>query len=102
MSVAGYEAIEEKFLQETGVERSTMMGFPCLRSHGEFFASLELHTGHLIVKLHEQRVAELVDDGIGDPFAPNGRVFREWVKIPDFDEERWTALVAEAKRFVAS
>lgn len=73
MSVAGFDTIEEKFLQQAGVERSTMMGFPSLRSHEEFFASLEPQTG-----------------------------YREWVKVPDFAEQRWTALVAEARRLVAS
>jgi len=102
MPIEGYRAIEQQFLHQAGVERSTMMGFPCLRANGEFFAAIEPKTDHLIVKLHEQRVAELVDDGIGDPFAPNGRVFREWVKIPDFDAKRWAALMAEAQRFAAS
>lgn len=101
MSAEYYEALEDEFLESDDVERSTMMGFPCLRAGGEFFASMEPRTGHLIVKLHEQRVAELVDDGIGDPFAPAGKVFREWVKIPDFDENRWRELMVEARRFVA-
>lgn len=97
-----YTNLEDALLEDPDVERSTMMGLPCLRIGGEFFASREPDTGHLIVKLHEQRVAELIDDGVGDPFAPAGRVFREWVKIPDFDPNRWADLMREAKQFVGS
>ena len=30
---------------------------------------------------------ELIADGTGEPFAPSGRVFREWVTIPEPDVE---------------
>jgi hypothetical protein len=78
------------------VQRSTMMGQPCLRHDGRFFASLDRRTGALLVKLPRTRVIELVADGVGEPFAPAGRVFREWVAVPRPDRNRWTALLAEA------
>ena len=53
-----------------------MMGFPCLRIDGAFFASLDHRTGHLIIKLPADRVDELVDVGTGQSFAPNGRRFK--------------------------
>jgi len=34
------------------------------------------------------------------PFAPSGRVFREWVAFAVPDDEQWTALLDEAKAFV--
>jgi hypothetical protein len=77
-----------------------MMGFPCLRSHGAFFASVEPRSGHLIVKLPADEVARLVGSGLGLPFAPNGRTFREWVAVPVPDEEEWRALLADAHAFV--
>ena len=77
------------------------MGFPCLRSDGQFFASCDHRTGDLIVKLPRDRVAELIDTGVGKPFAPAGRVFREWVLVEDRDETRWAALMDEARVFVS-
>jgi hypothetical protein len=48
-------------LERAGVSRSTMMGFPCLRLAGDFFATCDHRTGHLVVKLneHEDVVANL-------------------------------------------
>lgn len=76
------------------------MGFPCLRVAGAFFASCDRRTGDLIGKLPRERVAQLVDSGIGKPFAPAGTVFREWVLIDDRDESRWAELIEEAHTFV--
>lgn len=76
------------------------MGFPCLRVGDAFFASLEKDTNHLIVKLPAERVDELIDAGKGRRFAPNGRVFREWMAISSLDRDLWWALLVEAKRFV--
>lgn len=81
-------------------ERGTMMGYPCLRTEGKFFASLEKNTGDLIVKLPAPRVTELIDAGQAHPFAPNGRVFREWARIDQPDPEQWAALIQEALDFV--
>jgi hypothetical protein len=92
--------LAECLLAEPGVTRSTMMGFPCLRAGGTFFASLERGTGNLIVKLPRARVQELVSTGTGLSFAPNGRVFREWVAMPAADPEAWSRLLAEARAFV--
>lgn len=92
--------LAERLLVEGRAERGTMMGFPCLRAGGAFFASLERGTGDLVVKLPAGRVAELVAAGEGIPFAPAGRVFREWVASPLADAQAWAALLEEAHRFV--
>jgi hypothetical protein len=89
--------LAQELYGDPAVTRSTMMGYPCLRADGAFFASLERGAGHLILKLSRDRVAELIADGVGLPFAPNGRVFREWVAVPTADEDQWRALLAEAK-----
>ncbi|HET9143417.1 hypothetical protein [Actinophytocola sp.] len=88
-------------LARPGVATGTMMGFPCLRASGAFFASCDHRTGDLIVKLSRDRVAQLIADGLGKPFAPAGRTFREWVRIDDRDHTRWTALIDEARAFVS-
>jgi hypothetical protein len=107
MNSAGVDARETLFwelagplLAEPGVTRSTMMGYPCLRANGAFFACVEPATGHLVVKLPALRVNELVATGQALPFAPNGRTFREWAAFPLADPGEWNALLAEARSFV--
>jgi hypothetical protein len=95
-----FHEISAAALTHTDVATGTMMGFPCLRVAGAFFASCDHRTGDLIVKLPRARVTELIADGTGKPFAPAGRTFREWVLIDDRDEARWTALINEARLFV--
>jgi hypothetical protein len=93
--------LADELLQEPGITRSTMMGYPCLRRNGAFFACVERTTGHLIVKLPAHRVQELVRSGRAIPFAPNGRTFREWAAIPRANRKRWIATLDEARNFVS-
>jgi hypothetical protein len=87
----------EPMLTDPAITRSTMMGLPCVRRDGRFFACLDRRGQALIVKLPRPRVTRLVQDGIGRPFAPAGKVFREWVALPDPDERLWQDLLAEAR-----
>jgi hypothetical protein len=89
-------------LAHDDVATGTMMGFPCLRVSGAFFASCDHRSGDLIVKLPRQRVEQLIKTGTGKPFTPAGRTFREWVLIDDRDEVRWAQLIGEARLFVAA
>jgi hypothetical protein len=41
----------EPFYADPAVTRSTMMGLPCVRHDGRFFASLDRRSGALLVKL---------------------------------------------------
>jgi hypothetical protein len=72
-----------------------------VRYQGRFFAALDRRGYALLIKLPQPHVAQLVADGDGEPFAPAGRVFREWVAIPQPDRQRWSTLLAEAKAFAA-
>ena len=92
----------EPALTRDGVQTGTMMGFPCLRSNGVFFASCDRDTGDLIVKLPEARVDALVAEGDAVAFAPNGRRFREWARVPQRDPARWRELIEEALGFARS
>jgi hypothetical protein len=101
--------VAERFQQETepylsrpGVTRSTMMGFPCVRFNGKFFASFNRKTGNLLVKLPAARVDQLTEEGRGVPFSPAGRRFREWVGIAGDDGENWSSLLDEALQFAGS
>jgi len=96
-----FHEISAAALGHPGVATGTMMGFPCLRVSGAFFASCDHRSGDLIVKLPRHRVEQLIATGVGKPFAPAGRTFREWVLIDGRDEARWVALIEEALEFVA-
>ncbi len=94
--------VAEPFLATGRLVEGTMMGHQCLRTAAGngFVATVERSTGNLVVKLPEARVAELVDAGEGLAFAPAGKVFKEWVALPMFDERRWTELIEESMEFV--
>ncbi len=96
-----FDALLADMVAAHGAERGTMMGLPCLRVAGGFFASADRQTGDLIVKLPKDRVLALIEAGTGEPFAPNGRTFKEWLSIPNRDVDQWRALAEEALAFVA-
>ena len=90
---------DELVASDPAITRSTMMGLPCLRLDGAFFASLDKRSGDLIVKLAADDVAARVESGQGQPFAPAGKVFREWVAIDSVDEDIWRAALGDALAF---
>ena len=94
-----YDELTDDLLYDPAIGRATMMGYPCVRLAGRFLASYDDKAGHLVVKLPRERVAELVENGDGDPFAPAGKVFREWVSIPTVDRDLWQTLLAESVDF---
>jgi hypothetical protein len=94
-----YDELTDDLLYDPAIGRATMMGYPCVRLAGKFLASYDDKAGCLVVKLPRERVAELVDSGRGDPFAPAGKVFREWVAVPAVDHDLWQQLLAEAVAF---
>jgi hypothetical protein len=83
-------------LEHAGVTTSTMMGLPCLRLHGTFFAAQDRRTADLLVKLDRAEVDRMLDAGEGHAFAPAGRRFREWVAVPPDRAVAWPALPARA------
>ncbi len=93
--------LAEPLLADPAATRSTMMRLPCLRLDGRFFASLDRRTQALLVKLPADRVTALIAAGHAEPFAPAGRVFREWVALPLPDRRRWRTLLNEARRRAA-
>ena len=93
--------IEELQLEDPRVEEGTIMGGRCARVAGEFLGLVDFKGSGLVVKLPKARVQELIDQGIGEPFAPAGKVFAEWVSIPARDRRRWRSLLREGIAFVA-
>ena len=94
--------LAEPLLIQPGVSRSTMMGLPCLRVNGQFFASSDRRTGDLLVKLPEARVEALVSNGTAHAFAPAGRRFREWAAVPFSASRSWRKLLDEALAHVSA
>ena len=81
---------------EGTLTRGTIMGRPCVRAGDDFVAMPHSKTGGLVVKLDQKRVRELIHAGSGREFAPAGRVFKQWLLVPDADEPLWASLIAEA------
>lgn len=96
-----WELIEELQFEDPRVEEGTIMGGRCARVAGEFLGLVDFKGSGLVVKLPKPRAQELIDQGIGQPFAPAGRVFKEWVSIPQRDRRRWRGLLREGLAFVA-
>ncbi len=88
--------------EDDRVVEGTIMNGRCLRVGKEFLALAGHKDYGLVVKLPKERVDELVASGVGGPFAPAGRVFKEWVSIPKADRRRWRSLLREGIAFVGS
>lgn len=91
-----YEAAVQRLLMEPGVERSTMMGTPCLRYCGAFIAMFFDKGNGMIIKVAPARVNALIAEGIGVEFNFTKKRFKEWVFIPlDFESE-YESYIREA------
>ena len=88
--------------EDRRVVEGTILNGRCLRVGREFLALFDGRGAGLVVKLPRERVAELIAEGVGRPFAPAGRVFGEWVSVPRPDRRRWCALLREGVAFVGS
>ena len=92
----------EPLMAEGELHEGTIMGGPCVRDHAGEFVGMPHHKGPgMVVKLPRARVQELIDQGTGQPFAPAGKVFTEWVLVVDADEA-WPVLLRESLAFVGS
>ena len=83
---------------EGGAQRA--FGSTSLKTDGKIFAMLV--KDRLVVKLPAPRVAELVGEGVGEPFDPgHGRIQKEWLSVSGADAEQWHRLATESEAFVA-
>ncbi len=94
-----YDELTDDLLYDPAIGRATMMGYPCVRLAGRLLASYDGKERCLVVKVPGDRVSALVDTGLGEPFAPAGKVFREWVSITTVDRDLWLTLLTEAVAF---
>ncbi len=91
---------DELQAEDPRVCEGTIMNGRCLRVGKEFLALAGFKEAGMVVKLPKARVAELIAEGVGQPFAPAGRVFKEWVSLPKPDRKRWGKLLREGVAFV--
>lgn len=96
-----WELAAELQREDARVVEGTIMGGRCLRVGAEFLALVDYKGSGLVVKLGQARAAALIEEGVGLPFGPAGKVFKEWVAVPRVDRERWLALLREGVAFVA-
>jgi hypothetical protein len=82
------------------IREGTIMSGRCLRVGKEFLTLVDYKGSGLVVKLPITRVVELIESGVGQPFAPAGKVFREWLCVPKPDRRRWLSLLREGIAFV--
>lgn len=89
-------------LKETDsrIVEGTIMNGRCLRVGEEFLALVDYKGSGLVVKLPRARVASLIERGEGQPFSPAGKVFKEWLSVPEPNPARWRALLQEGIAFV--
>ena len=95
-----WSLIDELRAEDSRVQEGTIMGGRCARVGSEFLALVDFKGSGLVVKLPADRVRQLVEEGEGRPFAPTGRVFKEWVSIPEAHRDRWKTLLREGVDFV--
>lgn len=86
--------------EDERIVEGTIMGSPCLRVGQEFLAMSHHQRDGMVVKLPAERVRQLIEAGEGEPFAPAGKVFKEWLAVTEVDEARWRELLQEGVAFV--
>jgi len=94
-----FEDLGDEFVAGGALEWGKVLSFECLRRNGQFVGMSGRKSGALIVKLPRDRVDELIDASAAEPFAPNGRIFKEWAEVPTPDEATWRALLEESIAF---
>ena len=97
-----WELAMELQMEDPRIVEGTIMRGRCLRVGKEFLALVDYKGSGLVVKLPKTRVAELIEQGTGQPFAPAKRVFKEWLSVPKPDRRRWRALLNEGVSFVTN
>ncbi|WP_292900441.1 TfoX/Sxy family protein [Microbacterium sp.] len=93
------DPLAERLCALPGIDTGRMFGTEGLRVRGKVFAFVT-HNGSLVVKLPEERIGELIDDGVAGPMIMRGRPLREWAEVPISSSATWEPLVDEARAFV--
>ena len=95
-----WQLAEELAAADPRIVEGTIMNGRCLRVGREFLALVDFKGSGLVVKLPKGRVEGIIESGDGRPFAPAGRVFKEWLSVPEPNRRRWRSLLREGIEFV--
>gem|GEM_PF-380653 len=96
-----WQLAKELSYQDSRIAEGMIMGGRCLRLDEEFLALVDYKGSGLVVKLPKDRVCELIDCGDGHSFGPAGRIFKEWISVPEPNAKLWRALLIEGIAFVS-
>lgn len=96
-----WELAKDLQAEDPRVKEGTIMGGRCLRVGKEFLALVDYKGSGLVVKLPKDRVTTLILKGQGRAFGPAGKIFKEWLSVPQPDKRRWRSLLREGIAFVA-
>jgi hypothetical protein len=99
---ARFDAVARALADRPGVTlgsgRSSGFGSTALQFEGRIFAMVRGEA--IVLKLPRERVATLIDSGIGAAFdAGKGRPMKEWVAVDAGPDADWLALAEEALAF---
>jgi TfoX/Sxy family transcriptional regulator of competence genes len=97
-----FERLVPERLRDPGVRVGRMYGSNPrgLTVNGKIFAFMS--EGRLVVKLSEERVAELAAKSVGEPHRLGKRVMKEWLALDAGASRRWRSVMIEAQKFVGS
>lgn len=94
-----FALVEKTLLDEPGTAAGTGFGRgPGVTIGGRIAAMLV--GGRLVVKLPQERCAEVVVGGNAEPLSMGRRTMREWVTVGVEREVEWLPLAREALAFV--
>lgn len=100
MEADTWTVVRDELSMRDGVRAGRIFRSHGLR-YGDHFVCFLSGAG-LVLKLPAERVAQLVADGIGQPFTSGARVRDEWVTVPPASASSWLQLADEALRFAES
>ncbi|HTJ26687.1 MAG TPA: MmcQ/YjbR family DNA-binding protein [Candidatus Limnocylindria bacterium] len=94
-----YGALAAEQCKQPGVTIGRALMNDVLKVNDKIFAFLK--DDRLVVKLPAAQAASLVADDEAIPFQTGGRTMKEWVALALTDAARWSALMDEARGYVA-
>jgi hypothetical protein len=81
-----------------GLRRGKAFGLPVIKVQGKIAAACQ--DGALVLKLPPERIAALIEQGRGAPFAAYGKTMGGWIALSPAADDDWLALIEEAIAYV--
>lgn len=94
-----YADLVDEQLARPEVSIGRMLRNDGLKINDKTFAFISMRE-RLVVKLPQERAAALVADGTAQVLEMGTRRMREWVELPELDEDTWRGLMNEAAAYV--